>query len=144
MRVLAEEEELVLGRQHRLHPRATGPLDDAAQQLARRDFERPAVHREKVDQEETDARLPRDHPERVQIDAGQRIRVAGVPARDLDVVVEHVGAVPAEDDVAEPEARLHGRPELVERDVLPAQDAVDVKPADLDLVDLVLGEGVTE
>src|SRR5208337_5487133 len=63
---------------------------------------------------------------------------AGVPAGEIDVIVENVGTVPAEDHVAKAEAALGGGAKLIERDVLTAQDAVDVDAAQLHLVDLVL------
>ena len=85
-----------------------------------------------------------DDAEGVGVDARARIGVAGVPAGDLGVVVEDVADVPAEDDVAEAEPVSQRAPELVERDVLAAQDAVDVEPADLHLLDAPLLEHLTE
>jgi hypothetical protein len=59
-----------------------------------------------------------------------------VPAGVGDVVVELVVGIPAEDDVAEAEAVVEGREELVPRHVLAAQDAVEVEDADLDVVEV--------
>ena len=53
-------------------------------------------------------RLPRDGARGRKIEHRMRIGVARVPAGDLRVVVEHVGEVPTEDDVAEAEARSGG------------------------------------
>src|ERR1700738_3942214 len=73
-------------------------------------------------------------------DGGLGVGVPGVPAGHLRVVVELVARVPAEDHVAEAEATLGHAPELVQRDVLAAQDAVDVESAQLDLLHLRFGE----
>src|SRR5207249_3647454 len=54
----------------------------------------------------------------------------------LGVVVERVAGVPAEDHVAEAQGALGRAPELVQREVLAAQDAVDVERAQLHLADL--------
>ena len=94
----------------------------------------------KIDQERGRVGLPRDDAEGVDVDLGVRVGVTRVPAGDPGVVVEDVADVPAEDDVAEAEARLEHAPELLERDVFAAQHAVDVEPADLDLLDAALGE----
>jgi hypothetical protein len=56
-----------------------------------------------------------------------------VPAGVFDVVVELVVRIPADDHVAEAEALLERREELVAADVLAAQDAVDVGDPDLDM-----------
>src|SRR5205814_3955171 len=75
-----------------------------------------------------------------EIDGGVRVRVAAVPSGDGGVVVQHVPAVPPEDDVAESQATFGDAPELVEGHVLAAQDAVDVEPAELHLADAVIAE----
>ena len=64
-----------------------------------------------------------------------RVRVAGVPSGHLGVVVEDVGDIPAEDDVAEAEAGREGALQLVEGYVLAAQDTIDVEAADLEARD---------
>ena len=66
-------------------------------------------------------------------DAHGCVRIGGVPAGVVDVVVELVVRIPAEHHVAEAEALLERREELVAADVLAAQDAVDVDDPDLDV-----------
>jgi hypothetical protein len=58
-----------------------------------------------------------------------------VPAGVARVVVADVARVPAEDHVAETEAGLRRREELLLVDVLAAENAVDVRDRDLDLLD---------
>ena len=94
-----------------------------------------------VEEEGRGVRLPGQDAKGRRVDARVRVGVARVPAGDAGVVVEDVGRVPAEDDVAEAERVLEGAPELLERDVLAAQDAVDVVAADLDAADAMLLEG---
>src|SRR5262245_17942320 len=67
-----------------------------------------------------------------------------MPAGELGVVVQHVGAVPAEDHVAEAEALFDRGPELLQRDEFAAQQAVDVETADLDPPDAALRESVLQ
>ena len=72
-----------------------------------------------------------------EVEPRERVGKAVLPAGELGVVVGLVGDVPAEDDVAEAEAagrrRLGRAEELVDVQVLAAQDAVDVADRDLDL-----------
>ena len=75
---------------------------------------------------------------RLQIDAAGGVRIAGVPARVLHVVVEHVADVPAEHHVAEAHGRFGHRRELFQADPFAAQHAVDIDGAQLDAADLVL------
>src|SRR5262249_2335873 len=67
-----------------------------------------------------------------------------MPARDGHVVVQLVSDVPAEDDVAEAQASFGDPPELVQRHVLAAQDAVDVEAAELHLAHAVLLERLAQ
>ena len=103
-----------------------------------------AVLLDEVHEERRGVGLRGDDAKGVEVDQRVSVRVAGVPSGDLRVVVEDVADVPAEDDVAEAEARLGDAPELVERDVLAAEDAVDVEAADLDLLDLPFVELLLE
>ena len=66
-------------------------------------------------------------------DANVRIRIPGVPAGNGDVVVELIVGVPSQHDVAEPESLLEPGEELLARQVLPSQDAVEIEDADLDV-----------
>ena len=84
--------------------------------------------------------VPGSHGMMRKVDPGQRVRIAGVPAGDLHVVVERVGRVPAEDHVAEAEAGLGGGIELVAADIFPAEDAVDIESTDFDFGDAVFAE----
>ena len=61
-----------------------------------------------------------------------------MPARVAHVVIELVAAVPAEDDIAEPEAVFEGGLEFRAGHVLAAQDAIDIERADLDVGQLPL------
>jgi len=91
-----------------------GALRDAAQNLARRDGQGRAILAAEIHQEKCRVRLPGEKAKSGQVDAGQRVGVTRVPAGDLDVVVERVGTVPAENDVAKTKARLGGREEFLE------------------------------
>src|SRR5207248_8138199 len=88
-----------------------------------------------VEEEGSGPGLPGDGAEGRQIDRRARIRISAVPAGHLRVVVELIARVPAEDHVAEPEPALGDGEELVEGDVLAAQDPVDVETADLHSAD---------
>ena len=61
-----------------------------------------------------------------------------MPAGKLHVVVQLIVRVPAQDDVAEPEAFVQNGQKLVAAQVLPAQDAIRVENADLDVLDALL------
>ena len=125
-----EEEELVLETDVRLEPERAAALDHAAQQCARADG---LGRRRELAQEEESAVLERQRSAGVGQNAYRRIGIAGVPAGELDVVVELVLAVPAQHDVAESEPALERRQELLPRHVLAAQDPVDVEGPDLDV-----------
>ena len=99
-----------------------------------------ALGRYEVEEEGCGLRLPREVAQRREVDARVRVRIGRVPARDRRVVEEPVVDVPAEDDVAEAQPAVSDSPELVERHVLSAKDAVDVEPADLDALDTALFE----
>jgi len=79
-------------------------------------------------------RHPGDGADRRRIELDLRIREAVLPARELGVVVAGVHHVPAQHDIAEPEATVQGRQELVLVQHLAAQHAVDVADGDLDLL----------
>ena len=82
-------------------------------------------------QEERQVVLERDEPHGLRQDAHRGIRIGGVPAGELGVVVELVVGIPAQHHVAEAEALLEGGFELVAGHVLAAHDAVDIDDADL-------------
>jgi hypothetical protein len=86
--------------------------------------------------------VPRHLAKRRQIEPHLRVGKAVVPAGQLGVVVAGIVDVPAEDDVAEAEAALHRRVELVPVQILPAQHAVDVADGDLDLGELRARDGI--
>ncbi len=93
-----------------------------------------------IQQEKRRARLPRNQAKGIERDAAIRVRIARVPARELDVVVKHVADVPAEDHVAKAQSRLRRREKLLAADIFTAQRAVDVERAQLDAPDVVLLE----
>ena len=66
------------------------------------------------------------------------IRIGGVPAGVLHVVIELVVRVPAQHHVAEAETLVERREELVAAHVLAAHDAVVVEDPDLDVIELAL------
>ena len=100
-----------------------------AQRAARTDRLRVAVE---LAEEERQVVLERDQPHGLGQDAHRRVRIGGVPAGQRGVVVELVVGIPAQHHVAEAEALLERRFELVAGHVLAAHDAVDVEDADLD------------
>ena len=126
-----EDEELVLEAGVGVVPQRPAAVYHTPQQGTR-------AHRfggrGKLPEEEQPPVLERQRPTGIGQDAGRCIRVTGVPARVLDVVVELVLAIPAEHDVAEAEAAVERRQEFFARDVLAAQDAVDVEDAHLDVL----------
>src|SRR3990167_3513409 len=73
----------------------------------------------------------RQHPHR-------RIRVAGVPAGVLSVVVELVFHVPAEHHVAEGKAAVEGREEFAAAEVFAAHHAVVIEHPNLDMAEAAL------
>ena len=96
-------------------------------------------------EEERHVAVPRHGALGRQVEARERVGKAVLPAGERRVVVGLVGDVPAEDDVAEAEAAgrrwLGGAEELVDVQVLAAQDAVDVAHRDLDLGAAALANG---
>ena len=140
VRVFFEQKEFVLGGHLRAETHGLGLRDHPLEYLAGRHGEGVSGAVVKVEDEESRSRLPRDDAKGGKVDPGQRVRIAGVPAGDSHVVVERVGRVPAEDHIAEPEPGLGGGIKLVAADVFPAQDAVDVEPANFDFGDAVFAE----
>ena len=141
---LAKEKELVLARHLHRETHRTRPLVDALEELARRNEERLARLRFEIEQEGGRPRLPRDDAEGGQVDGRADIGISGVPPGDGGVVVQLVRHVPPEDDVAEAEPSFGRAPELLQGQVLAAQDAVDVESADLHLAHAVLLELVAQ
>src|SRR5262249_47688119 len=70
-----------------------------------------------------------------EVELGVSVGIAGVPAGDFGVVVEHVAHVPTEDHVAKTEPLGRRRLQLVEGHVFSSENAVDVEAPDLDLGD---------
>ena len=118
-------------------PSFSARFEHALQGLARADRVGRAVGVDELAEEERHAVVPGHVARGVEVDARQRVGKAVLPAGDLGVVVALVVRVPAEHHVAEAEAalgvRLGGAEELVDVQVLAAQDAVDVAARDLDL-----------
>ena len=135
LRRLREVEPLELHAAHRHEAGLLRAVQHALQHLPRaqrkRDF-LAVLLPDELAQEERHAVVPGHRAVGPEVDARERVGEAPVPARDLRVVVADVLRVPAEHDVAEAEAALDRRHELVLVDVLAAQDAVDVRHGDLD------------
>src|SRR5438128_1594653 len=83
-------------------------------------------------------RLPRYRPERLKVQSSEEIGKACVPAGKAAAIVEIVGAVPAEDHIAESESFLHGGNEFVPRDDLSPEQTIEVEPAYLNALNLLL------
>jgi hypothetical protein len=66
--------------------------------------------------------------------------ISGMPPGELRVVVEHVGDIPAEDNVAEAKPRLRRGQKLFGADVFSAQGAINVESTELYPLDVVLVE----
>ena len=133
---LLEHEELVLERRHR--PRSPSPGRVRCTRRSSPRGQTASAWAAKLAEEEQAVVFEGQLAAGVGQDAHRRVGIAGVPAGVLHVVVELVLAVPAEHDVAEAEAPVERGEELVPRDVLAAQDAVDVEDADLDVRDPAL------
>ena len=103
---LFEEQELELApRTSPSSPCCSARARTRAQERARaRRVRRRRARRESRRGSPTASGLPGDGAQRREVDHRVGVGVAGVPAGDLRVVVEDVGDVPAEDDVAEAEA----------------------------------------
>ena len=127
---LFEQVELEFGAEFGGEPLAFAARDDALQERARAGRMRGAALVTKVGQHRHDPGLPGQEPESAGVEHGVDVWVAAVPTGDLGVVVEHVGHVPAEDDVAKPKALAQRRLQLLEGDVLAAQHSVDVEASD--------------
>jgi hypothetical protein len=121
---LLEEEELVFERAEDVVPERGGARRDAREEAATAG---PRVVPGELPEEQHRVRFEWDAPQRLEIELHGRVAVAGVPPGDRRVVVEHVGAVPADHDVAEAEALLGARQELRSLDVFATQHAVDVR-----------------
>ena len=80
---LLEQEELELRADHRRAAERLGPLDLAAQHLARRGRDRRAVEPVHVAEDECRRLEPRDPPQRREIRGEGEVAVAALPARDL-------------------------------------------------------------
>src|SRR6185436_12911719 len=98
----------------------------------RADRQRRSARLDEFAEEERHVVVPRDAPKGRKIELRERIRKPGVPAGPRRVVVALVVRVPAEDDVAEAEARFDRGKKLLLVQILSAQDAVGVGHCDLD------------
>jgi hypothetical protein len=144
LRRLEEVEPLELHPAHRNEPHLLGAREDALQGLARADRRRRVVGLTNSPRKKGTLPSHGTVPLRREVEARERIRKAVLPAGERRVVVGLVADVPAEDDVAEAEAAgrrgLGGAEELVDVQVLAAQDAVDVADRDLDLAAAALAD----
>ena len=131
VRRLVEEEELVFERRQDREAHLGGLGEHAAQEPARAD-RLGLARRARTGRTACRSRTACTRPVSRQ-DAHRRVGIGGVPAGVVDVVVELVVRIPADDHVAEAEALLERGEELVAADVFAAQDAVDVGDADLDM-----------
>ena len=119
-----EHEELVLEAGEDLVAHAARAIEHPSQQGARAHGRRGA---RKLRQKEQHRVFPRQRAAGLGHDARLGVRIAGVPARELHVVVELVLAVPAQHHIAEAEATLERGEELGCGHVLAPQHAVDVE-----------------
>src|SRR5471030_2940617 len=127
MRRLGEDEELVFETDLDLEAELLGARENAAQNAAWAD--RLELLGE-LRQEQEIAGLGRNLAAGVGQDAHSGVGITRVPAGHGDIVVELVVGVPTQHHVAEAKAALERRLELVDVDVLAAQDAVDVVDTD--------------
>ena len=86
---VAEDHELELGRAHRGQPALGEPVELAAQDLARRGDDGRAVAPLQVGHAHRRARMPRDHPQRVEVGLHLEVAVAALP-RGHRVAVDRV------------------------------------------------------
>src|SRR5262249_4456707 len=75
---------------------------------------------------------------RVRKNSHRRVRIARVPAGVLRVVVELILRVPSDDDIAKTEPALERRKKFRLRDVLAAQNAVDIDAGDFNVRETAL------
>ena len=127
---------LELHPRHDLKAHLFGALQYLLQGLSWAQRMRRAVSVDELAQEEVHVVVPRHLARGIEVQAGQRVGVAMLPAGHCRVVVGGVGHVPAEHHIAEAEAalgvRLGRAEELVAMQVLAAQHAVDVTDCHLD------------
>ena len=135
VRRLVEHEVLVLEARVDLEAQRARLVDHPAQQAARAGH---VALLDELGEEEQHAGFERNVAAGLGQDAHGRVRIAGVPAGVLHVVVELVVGIPAQHHVAEAEALVERAEELLARHVLAAQDAVDVEHADLDVGEAAL------
>jgi hypothetical protein len=110
-----------------------GLVADAFEELPGADGRGTAGLRREFSEQEGKAFLPGDGAEGIGVEACRAVGEARMPASVGGSVVQRVGGVPSEDDVAEGAALCGDGTELVEGDVLPAEDPVDVGECDLHL-----------
>ena len=96
----------------------------------------------KIGQKKRNVVLPRNLPERCQINPNRCIGVARLPAGSAAVVIGRIGRIPSPDDVAEAVAVGQPVEKLLSADDLTPQNAVDIGKSELDsgrveLVDVV-------
>src|SRR5258705_4455118 len=103
-----------------------------------------AVGGDEVAEEERNTAVPGHGAIGPEVDSRERIGKTVLPAGELGVVVALVAGIPAEHHVAEAEAALDGGEELVAMDVLAAEDAVNVRYADLHLADVGAADRVED
>ena len=140
--VLAVDAELQLKGQ--LHGIAEGgcAVEDAAEHLARGDRGGLPVCIGVVADHGGHARLPGGDAEGIEVGVGDDIRVAGVPAGELQVGHELLGDIPAEDHVALGEAVGEAFEEGVRGEAFTAIDAIEVGRAEHDRLHALCGDQV--
>ena len=144
LRRLGEVEPFEFHPAHRHDAELFRALQHALQHLARTDrggHLLAVLLRDELAEEERHAAVPRHGPVRAEVDLGDDVGKALVPARQRRVVVGDVHHVPAEHDVAEAESAFRCRIELVLVHVLAAQHPVDVGDGDLDAVARRVADG---
>ncbi len=135
VRRLVEHEEFVLESGVGLEPHVLRALHRAPQHRAR--AQRLGLTGE-LAEEEQHVFLEGNLSARIRQHSHRRVRVAGVPAGEVDVVVELVVGIPAEHYVAETEAAVEGGEKFLPCHVFAAQNAVDVEHTHLDVRHLPL------
>ena len=135
--VLLEQVELDLDADLGLVAECREPVDDTAQDSARRRAHKLVVGAVDVADHLADALAPGDPPVGVEIGNRDEVREAGVPAREAQAVLDVAGDVPAQHGIGEGEAvRVGALEKAVGGDALSARVALVVVPENLHLAQL--------
>ena len=100
LRLFAKEEVFEFNRRARAVAHRFGTLDNAAQHLARRDRQGRAIRLEEIDQVERRPGFPGKQTERREINPGQPIRIACVPAGVGCIIISYIGGIPSKNYIA--------------------------------------------